>query len=246
MEGPGEYLPDVTEGITRVEDLPKPRLVKQSRNFKCRPCPCCDRSAYRDQVVTRTLHDLGDLRANRPVDLKVSHSQHYCSHCDIYFNADMDDLALPKAHYTHRVLDHNPTHEDILRFFKDFRKELDQRGLTLQGITTDGSPLYPVPIRKVFGDTPHQVCEFHVIKELTLAILRAVAQARKRLKASMPVLGRGRPSRKTNKIARCRKRLERRITDLFDRRHLFVKHHLTSSEKNTLRRITRGLPDLRR
>ena len=45
MEGPGEYLPDVTEGITRVEDLPKPRIVKQSRNFKHRPCPSCDRIA---------------------------------------------------------------------------------------------------------------------------------------------------------------------------------------------------------
>ena len=147
---------------------------------------------------------------------------------------------------TYRVLDHNPTHEDILRFFKDFRKELDRRGLILQGITTDGSPLYPVPIREVFGDTPHQICEFHVIKELTLAILRAVAQVRKRLKASMPALGRGRPSRKMNKIAQRRKRLQRKMTDLFDRRHLFVKHHLTPCEKRTLHRITRGRPDLRR
>src|SRR3972149_3482715 len=104
MEGPGEYLPDVTEGITRVEDLPKAKIVRQSRNYQRRPCPSCERSAYRDRVVTRVLHDLGDLRANRPVDLMVSYSQHYCSHCDIYFNADMDDLALPKAHYTHRVV----------------------------------------------------------------------------------------------------------------------------------------------
>ena len=147
---------------------------------------------------------------------------------------------------TYRVLDHTPTHEDILRFFKDFKKELDQRGLTLQGITTDGSPLYPVPIRQVFGDTPHQLCEFHVIKEINLKILRAVAQERKAMKSQIPPLGRGRPSRKTGKIARRRKRLERRITDLFDHRHLFVKHHLTPCEKKTLRRITRGLPHLRR
>jgi hypothetical protein len=147
---------------------------------------------------------------------------------------------------TYRVLDHNPTHEDILLFFEDFKKELDRRGLLLQGITTDGSPLYPVPIHQVFGDTPHQVCEFHVIKELTLAVLRAVAQARKRRKASMPVLGRGRPSGKNKKIARRRKRLERQITDLFDHRHFFVKHHLTPNEKKTLRRITRGLPELHR
>jgi hypothetical protein len=104
MEGPGEYLPDVSEGITRVKDLPQARIVRQSRNYKRRPCPSCEHSAYRDRVVTRVLHDLGDLRANRPVDLRVSYSQHYCSRCDIYFNADMDDLALPRAHYTHRVI----------------------------------------------------------------------------------------------------------------------------------------------
>ena len=43
----------------------------------------------------------------------------------------------------YEVLDHNPTHEDIIRFLRRFKKELDARGLTLQGITTDGSPLYP-------------------------------------------------------------------------------------------------------
>ena len=146
---------------------------------------------------------------------------------------------------TYRVLDHNPTHADIIRFFKDFKKKLDARGLTLQGITTDGSPLYPVPIEQVFGDVPHQICEFHVIKELTQAILRAVAQVRKRLKASMPYLGRGRPSAKTKKAARRRKRIANKVADLFTHRHLFVKHHLTASEKRTLKRITRSLPHLR-
>ena len=104
MDGPGEYLPDVTEGVTRVEDLPKPRIIERSRSYPHRPSPACGRSAYRDRMVTRTLHDLGDLRINRPIDLKVTHSQHYCSHCCLYFNTDMDDLALPNARYTHRVV----------------------------------------------------------------------------------------------------------------------------------------------
>ena len=104
MDGPGEYLPDVTEGITQVADLPKPRILARSRNRKRSPCPSCEHSAYRDRVVTRILHDLGDLKVNRPIDLKVTYSQHYCSHCDTYFNADMSDLGLPKAHYTHRVV----------------------------------------------------------------------------------------------------------------------------------------------
>jgi len=33
MFGPGEYICDVTEGITRVEDLPKPKLVQRSRKL---------------------------------------------------------------------------------------------------------------------------------------------------------------------------------------------------------------------
>lgn len=104
MVGPGEYWPDVSEGATRVEDLPEARVVPRSRNYQRRPCPDCGHSAYRDRVVTRTLHDVGDPRANGPVDLQVTYSQHYCSKCRGYFNADLDDLALPKCQYTHRVV----------------------------------------------------------------------------------------------------------------------------------------------
>ena len=37
-----------------------------------------------------------------------------------------------------------------------FRQALEARGLTVQGITTDGSTLYPEPIAAVFGAVPHQ------------------------------------------------------------------------------------------
>ena len=89
MPGPGEYLPDPTEGITRIEDLPQPKIRKRSRNYRRRPCPRCGHSAYRDQVFRRTLHDLGDLVSGRPCDLILTYSQHYCSACHNYFNADM-------------------------------------------------------------------------------------------------------------------------------------------------------------
>ena len=95
---------------------------------------------------------------------------------------------------TYEVLDHDPTHADMERFFHEFQTALQQRGLVLQGITTDASALYPELISEVFVDVPHQVCEFHVIKELTKAVLRAVAKVRKELAATKPKLGRGRPS----------------------------------------------------
>ena len=104
MSGPGEYVADRTEGITRVEDLPKAKLVKRSRNRSRRPCPQCGRSCYRHRTMQRTLHDLGDLVAERPRDIQVTYSQHHCCKCRIYFNADMLDLAPPKSHYTRRVI----------------------------------------------------------------------------------------------------------------------------------------------
>lgn len=104
MFGPGEYAAERTEGITRVEDLPKPKLVRRSRNYKRQPCPRCQRSAYRLRTTTRTLHDMGDSLSGQPRDIILTYSQHRCPKCDYYFNADMDDLALPKSHYTLMVV----------------------------------------------------------------------------------------------------------------------------------------------
>jgi hypothetical protein len=65
---------------------------------------------------------------------------------------------------TYRVLDHDPTHLDITAFFRRFHAALTARGLTVKGITTDGSALYPGPIAAVFGEIPHQLCTFHTIR----------------------------------------------------------------------------------
>src|SRR5262245_8730250 len=104
MLGPGAYLPDPTEGITDPKELPKPRIVKQSRNYAHRPCPQCGKRCFRDKVVSRLLRDLGDLVSGQPREIHLSYSQHCCTKCRKYFNAGMSDLAAPKAHYTHRVV----------------------------------------------------------------------------------------------------------------------------------------------
>ncbi len=128
--GPGEYLPDPTEGIARVEDLPKPKLIRIDRNFKRQACPRCGYSAYRDRVYTRRLHDVGDLDAGRPRELEITYSQHCCSRCHKYFNADTSDLAPPFSHYTHRVIslavrtvveDGLPYEPASWRLWRDFR-----------------------------------------------------------------------------------------------------------------------------
>ena len=47
---------------------------------------------------------MGDLLSGRPHELHILYSQHYCSACDKYFNADLSDVAPPRGHYTHRVM----------------------------------------------------------------------------------------------------------------------------------------------
>jgi hypothetical protein len=146
----------------------------------------------------------------------------------------------------YQVLDHDPTHKDIEAFFGRFHAALKTRGLALKGITTDGSALYPEPIATVFGEVPHQLCTFHVLKEVTKAVLGAVAKLRKGLAAAAPKLGRGRPATKAAKrAARRKKRIEQKVGDLFEHRYLFVRRRLTDSERKTLTRITRGQPQLR-
>jgi len=147
----------------------------------------------------------------------------------------------------YQVLDHDPDHHDLTAFLRRFRMALQLRRLALRGVTTDGSPLYPEPLRAVFGKIPHQICEFHILKELTKAILRAVATVRKDLAARKPPSKRGRPSTLVAKRAvRHRERIQRKIGELFSHRYLFVQHDLTPAERRTLHSITRGLPQLRR
>jgi hypothetical protein len=145
-----------------------------------------------------------------------------------------------------RVLDHAPKAQDITRFLRAFRKQVDARGLRVAGITTDGSSLYPGPLALVFADVPHQVCVFHVLKEVNQAVLRAVAKVRRQLTAALPKLPRGRPKRgRPNHQARRNQAQKRRVAELFEHRHLFVAHHLTPAQRRTLARVTRGLPHLR-
>src|SRR5579859_7837341 len=103
MIGPGEYVPDVTEGINCVEDLPEPKVVRRSRNYPSRTCPRCGKRAGRRGIARRTLHDLGDVLAGRPVDLVITYSKHKCPHCHPRFTADRTDLALPKCLTTQQV-----------------------------------------------------------------------------------------------------------------------------------------------
>jgi hypothetical protein len=145
------------------------------------------------------------------------------------------------------VLDHDPDHDDIRRFLTRLKQLITARGGRVCGVTTDASPLYPQPLAEVFPGVPHQVCEFHILMELTKAVLHVLTRIRKQLAARAPKLPRGRQPKTPE--ARRKYRLARRIglqvSELFEHRHLFVQHKLTADQRATLKRLSRGEPRLK-
>jgi hypothetical protein len=144
-----------------------------------------------------------------------------------------------------RVLDHDPTHDDVRAFLTEFKGQLDKRGLKVRGITTDGSPLYPKVLKELWPDAPHQICEFHVLKEITKAILHALAKLRKEMTAQIPKQPRGRPCKEQQGQAWLIAYRKRCVTALFEHRYLFVRHHLSAAQQKQLRKLTYGRSELR-
>jgi hypothetical protein len=141
------------------------------------------------------------------------------------------------------VLDHDPTHDDIRALLGRLKTALVARGLTLCGVPTDGSALYPAPLKEVCGKVRHHIGQFPIVAEMVKAVVGAVASARKGLAAMPPTLPTGRPSTPAAKAAaRTTKRLAAQGAALCTHRYLFVQRHLNTTERKTLWRVSRGLP----
>ena len=141
---------------------------------------------------------------------------------------------------TDRVLEHDPTQDDIRAFVRDFKAHRDARNLKVTGVTTDGSNLDPVPRAEILPEIPHQVGEFHVLKEITKAVLHALAKVRTELKARIPKRPRGRRTKAQAKPARRAQRQEERVSDRFEPRHLFVLKKLIALASGPRRRGNDG------
>ena len=144
-----------------------------------------------------------------------------------------------------RVLDHDPTQDDVRDFLREFKGQLDKRGLSVPGITTDGSLLYPSVLKELWPDARHQICVFHVIKEITKAVLHALAKLRKEMTAKIPKQPRGRPSKERQGQAWLIARQKQEVADLFEHRYLFDRHHLSAGQKKQLQKLMRSRPQLR-
>lgn len=92
------------------------------------------------------------------------------------------------------------------------------------------------------------MCEFHVKKEINKAVLKAVTQVRRELEKTKTKRNkRGRPTTKEEKAqVRKNERIQAKIGALFEHRYLFVQKDLTAKDREKLREITRGLPELRK
>ena len=62
-----------------------------------------------------------------------------------------------------------------------FLKNLKAWGLVPEVVVTDGSNLYPEVLAELWPDARHQLCVFHVLKELHKHVLDAVRRLRRGL-----------------------------------------------------------------
>ena len=153
--------------------------------------------------------------------------------------------AKSQRRFIYQVLDKSPEKPDIVLLLSRFKKELAARGLSLLGITTDASSLYPEAIQELFPGVTHQLCRFHAIKELNKSVLGAAAGVRKEFKERIPKRPRGRPTKESRQASEEISRLEAQHKELFDNRYLYVQRELEKSERDTLERISEPFPELR-
>ena len=131
-----------------------------------------------------------------------------------------------------------------------FLANLKTWGLDPEVVVTDGSNLYPSVLGELWPKADHQLCIFHVIKDINQMVLDAV----RRLRTAMNRRGKaGRKKKRGRKGAKAKARAARRGMTVkekahfvFKRRHLIVKRreNLTPSERDDLIRMLEYLPEL--
>ena len=131
-----------------------------------------------------------------------------------------------------------------------FLKNLKTWGLNPGVVVTDGSNLYPAVLAELWPDADHQLCVFHVIKDINTLVLDAV----RRLRSAMGRRGKaGRKKKRGRKGAKAKARAARRGLTVkekahfvFKHRHLVVKRRekLTDTERSDLTRMLEYLPEL--
>ncbi|QEH38927.1 MULE transposase domain protein [Aquisphaera giovannonii] len=131
-----------------------------------------------------------------------------------------------------------------------FLRNLKNWGLAPEVVVTDGSNLYPAVLAELWPDADHQLCAFHVLKDINGLILDAV----RRLRSAISRRGKaGRKKKRGRKGAKSKAAAARRGMTVkekahfvFRRRHLIVKRRedLSEAEREDLVRMLEYLPEL--
>ena len=134
-------------------------------------------------------------------------------------------------------------HDHMRRFLKN----LKTWGLAPEVIVTDGSNLYPELLAELWPDARHQLCVFHVLKDLHKLVLDAVRRLRRGLSRRG---NRGRKRRRGRPKAGVRRRgltNKEKSAFVFQHRYLIVRRRdrLRPQERADLATMLNYLPELK-
>jgi hypothetical protein len=130
-----------------------------------------------------------------------------------------------------------------------FLNNLRNHGFLPQVVVTDGSNLYPTLLARMWPNARHQLCVFHVIKDINACVFDALRRLRRKLAQKQGrQRRRGRPS-KTQQRQRKRSGQTKKEQAYFvwKHRHLLVTRpeHLDGRERRWLSQMFRYLPQSR-
>ena len=133
-----------------------------------------------------------------------------------------------------------------------FLQALKDRGLKAEVVITDGSPLYKDSLQRYWAEVEHQLCIFHVIKDVNKLILDGVRAIKNRLKRQGNKgrkKRRGRPSKQAQKQRQSRTAMSRKeqATFIWEHQYLIVRkpEDLSEQDKQDLALLLTIAPDLK-
>jgi transposase len=130
-----------------------------------------------------------------------------------------------------------------------FLRQLQGHGLLPQVVVTDGSSLYPAVLAEVWPQATHQLCVFHVLKDINEQVLDAVRRLRQEMRRRGQrgrKRARGRP-RKGSRRCRRQRTLRDKADFVYKHRYLIVKRpeKLTPQQQQDLAQLLQDAPSLR-
>jgi len=130
-----------------------------------------------------------------------------------------------------------------------FLRQLQEHGFLPEVVVTDGSSLYPALLAEIWPAAAHQLCVFHVLKDINKEVLDAVRRIRRQMQRRGSRGRKRKPGRPKKGTARQRR--QRKLRDkaqfVFKHRYLIVKRpeRLTAQQRKDLAQMLEDAPSLR-